>query len=68
MSEPDEGMKRIYVSVSTNKVGSRCETYFDIKIGSAEDTEVEIETAAREVMFEMIEFNYQDTPFTGRRW
>lgn len=49
----------IVVSVSTNKIGSKCTDEFEIEDDAAED---DIEEAARECMFNMIEWNYKKQP------
>lgn len=49
-------MKKIRVTVSTDKVGS--ETYDEIEVED-DATEAEIETQAKEAMFEMIEWDWK---------
>ena len=50
-------MKRIRVSVETNKVGSRCETVIEVEDTA---TEKQIEEDARDAMFNMIEWNFRE--------
>ncbi len=49
-------MQRITVTVRTNKVGSKCETWIEVE-DDAEDAE--IEELARDAMYEMIEWNWR---------
>lgn len=61
-TKPD-GMKRLTVSVSTNKVGSECTNYFDFgpedyqKEDGSMDWEA-LEDVAKEMMFEMIDWGF----------
>lgn len=48
-------MKQIKGSISTDKVGSRCEFEFEM---DDDATAEEIEEAARDAAFEMIEWGY----------
>lgn len=48
-------MKTIRVYVSTNKVGSQCETSFQVEDNLSDE---EIEEFAKEAMFDLIEWNY----------
>ncbi len=48
-------MKKIMVSVSTKKVGSTCDCELEFEDDA---TEAEIEEAARDAMFDMIEWNW----------
>jgi hypothetical protein len=49
-------MKSFTGCVSTNKVGSECEFEFEVEDDA---TEEEIEAAAREAMFDHIEWNFE---------
>lgn len=51
-------MKTVTVHVSTNKVGSKCSDEIEVEDDATDD---EIEEAAKEVMFNMIEWNYDIT-------
>lgn len=51
-------MRKIFVSVSTEKVGSECSTEIEVEDGA---TEEEIAAEAREAMFEMIEWTWRTT-------
>lgn len=51
----EEDVKKIIVSVSTNKVGSTCETELEFDDDVADD---DIEEAAKDAMFDMIEWNW----------
>lgn len=48
-------MKKIIVTVSTDKVGSQCANEFEVEDDA---TEEDIDRDAREMMFEMIEWNW----------
>ena len=50
-------MRKIIVSVSTGYVGCRKETEMEVDDSVTDD---EIDEQAREVMFEMIEWNWRD--------
>lgn len=52
-------MKRFTGYVETNKVGSRCEFEFEM---DDDATDKEIAAMAREMMFENIEWSYDDAP------
>ena len=52
-------MRQFKGYVSTNKVGSECEFEFEVEDDA---TEGAIEEAAREAMFDRIEWNYEEEP------
>lgn len=57
MSEPvAPGMQRIHVSIRTNNVGSECNDYFDIEADATAD---EIEEAARDAAFNLMEWDFR---------
>jgi hypothetical protein len=49
---------KIKVYVSTNKINSKCERIIEIE--EPRSSEEEIEQIARETMFEMIEWNWEE--------
>lgn len=49
-------MKKIIVWVATNKIGSRCETSFEVE---DETTDEEIDEIAQEMMWEMVEWDWR---------
>lgn len=50
-------MKKIRVWVQTNKVGSRCETVFEV---SDDEAEEDITEQAKDHMFDMIEWDWRE--------
>ena len=50
-------LKRIYVRISTNKINSECCDHVDVY---EDATEAEIEEIARDVAFNMIEWNWSE--------
>lgn len=50
-------MKKIRVWVATRKIGSKCETTFEIEDDATED---EITEVAQEAMWDMIEWDWVD--------
>lgn len=52
-------MKTIEVYVTTGKVGSRCVDTIEL---DDDCTDAEIEEYARDAMFEMIEWGYEEVP------
>lgn len=61
-TKPD-GTKRMTVVVSTNKVGSECEKYFDFDPDAyqTEDGDLDweaLEDVAKDMMFEMIKWDF----------
>ena len=49
-------MKKVTVRVSTNRIGSECETSFNVEDGEGEES---IEEFARLTMFDMISWDYK---------
>lgn len=43
--------------VETNKIGSRCKFYFEVEDDASEE---EIESSAREAMFEQVNWNFEE--------
>lgn len=59
MNEDAPKMKTIEVTARTNRVGSNVSDTFEIE-ANASDTE--IDAAAREVMYSLIEWSYGEVP------